>query len=568
MTIPSPEALRLEDVRFTYRSGERPALDGISLEIAKGEAVRLLGASGSGRSTLALTPNRIVPLHHRGTFSGTVRLFGEPVAGRPIAELAGTVGQVFQDFESQIFGTRVDLEAAFGCENLGVPRDEMRPRVHEALERVGLAGFEARDPATLSGGEKQRLAIASVLAMKPRLLVLDEPATDLDPLGREAVWALLGELREEGRTLLVVEPEAEEALAGRWVVLRDGRVALDGPAETSLRDPARLESLGIRPPDLARLASRLGLAPVLHSGKSVPVPDPVGVMTERIRERFVLDTTRIATSRAREPGPVALRLEGVGHSYEGGVEALAPLDLEFREGELVAIVGANGSGKTTAALAASGLLAARRGRVLLRGRDLRGLPAERRGREIGFVFQNPDQQIFAATVGEEVGFAARNFGASEEAARRSVADALEIVGLPGAEAKDPFVLTRGDRQRVAVASVLAAGPRLLVLDEPTTGLDPADQQRMMGLLAGLRDAGCTILIVTHAIGLACAWSDRLIVLDRGRLVADGPVREVMASAALERDSAVRRPSVVRLALRLGAPLLSVDELAAALRVRA
>ena len=555
-------ALVLEDVRFTYRGAVRPALDGLSLAVEEGETVWLLGASGSGRSTLALATNRIVPLHQRGAFSGRLFHFGQPAEGRTVSELAGIVGEVFQDFESQIFGTRVDLEAAFGCENLGVPPKEMRRRVREALERVGLAGFEQRDPVTLSGGEKQRLVIASVLAMQPKVLMLDEPTTDLDPLGRAAVWDVLRELKGQRRTLLLIEPETDEAdLGERIVVLEEGRKAEDGPSQALLARASLLERLGVRAPDLAALSERLALREPQMSVEAMAEEITHAGMSLDLRA-----TQRILAGGGQAgAGEEVLRFEGVHHSYDGNEESLAGVDLVFREGEFAAILGGNGSGKTTLAQLACGLLLPSRGRVLLRSEDVARIPVSLRGGQVGFVFQNPDQQIFAPTVREEVSFAPRNFGFDESAVESALKETLETVGLEGSEELDPFVMTRGDRQRVAVASTLAAGPRLLIMDEPTTGLDHRDQQRIMTLLGRLRDEGRTIIVITHAIGLASRWAGRLVVLHQGRVVADGPTREVLSSSSLIRQSAIRPPRIVQLALRLGAPLLSVEELAGALQ---
>jgi energy-coupling factor transport system ATP-binding protein len=325
------DALRFEDVHFTYRRGSRPALDGLSATLKAGECLWLLGRSGSGRSTLALTTNRIVPLHHRGELRGRIELFGLPVEGCTTAGLARTVGQVFQDFESQIFGSRVDLEVAFGCENLGITRREMHQRVSTALEQVGLAGFESRNPAHLSGGEKQRLALAGALAMRPKLLVLDEPTTDLDPLGRHSVWDLVRELRDQGTSLLLIEPETEEADLGERVgVLAAGRMVAEGPAPEILSRTSELDDAGVRPPDLSVLSERLGLPGPLSEIDEIERAIRAAGLVGGARDRS--SGERPGGSHGPGPGAEVIRLQGVRHSYPGGGEVLRGVDLEFREG--------------------------------------------------------------------------------------------------------------------------------------------------------------------------------------------------------------------------------------------
>jgi energy-coupling factor transport system ATP-binding protein len=492
-----------------------------------------------------------------------VRVFGEPTLGSSVAELARHVGLVFQDFEAQLFSTNVELEIAFGLENFAVPVDEIRSRVGEMLELVGLRGLERREPATLSGGQKQRLAIASVLALRPRVIVMDEPTTDLDPIGKGQVFSVARRLRERGTTLVVVEHEVEEVIgADRIAVVDDGRLATIGPPEEVLTRSAWLEGVGVQPPGAAHLLAVVGEEPVL---------DPDGAV-ERLRSRgFAVPSDRWEELRARDDerprayGRPLIELRGLEHRYPNGVVALSGADLVVRKGEFLAIIGSNGSGKTTLVKHLNGLLMPTSGEVSIDGTSTRNLTVKDLGLRVGYVFQNPDHQIFAETVRDEVGFGPRNHGLPDHDVGQRVDEAVEAVGLTGREEEDPFAMTKGERQRVAVASVLATRPEVIVLDEPTTGLDYREQGQMMELVRRLNAAGHTIICVTHAMWVVAAYAHRVAVLAEGRIIADGVTRDVFArEEELERAN-LKPPHVVTVTNRLGSTLLTVDEARRALR---
>jgi energy-coupling factor transport system ATP-binding protein len=551
-------AVRADRLSFSYRGQSGQALREIALAIGRGEYVAILGRSGSGRSTLCRAVNGLVPHFFPGDLRGQVLLFGEPVGQQRLSDLSRRVGTVFQDFEAQLFSTDVDLEVAFGPENYGIPREEIGRRVQEALEAVGLEHVRGRDPATLSGGEKQRLAIASILALGSEILVLDEPTTDLDPAGKERVLEVVGRLAGAGRTVLLVEQEAEW-LRGtdRILLLSEGGVAADGPPTDILWETRLLEKHGVRPPPLNVLFRDMGLE-----------EKPVGVEEagEVLRRRgYELDGARVDAVRRREEaaqryGEVLIDVMGLEFSYDGRRKALDGIDLAIREGEFLAIVGQNGSGKTTLAKHLNGLLKPGAGEVLYRGTSVVGRRMSELAREIGYVFQNPDQQIFCRTVAEEVAYGPANFGLTAGEAGTGIARALEAVNLAGKEAYDPFHLTKGDRQRVAVASVLSSSPGILILDEPTTGLDYSEQLQMMQLLRELNGAGHTVVVITHHLWVATHYAHRAVVMASGRICRDGPIREVFSDEEVLRDASLEAPEILRLARRLGHPLLTVAEL--------
>ena len=552
-------AISIRDLSFTYRGGGKKALDEINFNQEVGEFVTIMGRSGAGKSTLCRCLNNLIPAFQKGEFSGEILICGRRIEGLSVHQLARDVGIVFQDFEAQLFSTNVELEVAFGPENFGVPRDEIRRRVKEALDLVGLSGFENREPMTLSGGEKQRLAIASAFAIKPKILVMDEPTTDLDPQGREELFSLLRRLREQGITLLLVEHESEEVLnSDRIVIMDGGRIIRTGSPWEMLADVRFLERHGVRPPQVAELMLKLGYeTPSFKADEAYEVLRRDGWTIDRGKLQGIL-----AQDEVREAGygDVIFELKGLSHTYRNGLRALDEIDLTIREGEFVAIIGQNGSGKTTLVKHLNGLLKPTGGDVIFLGKSVRRWKTSDIGRLVGFVFQNPDHQIFANTVREEVSFSPRNYGFSEAEVISSVKEALRAVELEGYEEMSPFLLTKGERQRVALASVLACKPRVIILDEPTTGLDYHQQRRMMNLLKKLNEEGHTVIIVTHSLWTVAEYAHRVILLQNGKLVADGPVRKIFADEGMLWEAGLKPPEIVKLGRMLGADILSTKEL--------
>jgi energy-coupling factor transport system ATP-binding protein len=554
--------IRLEGVSFRYRAGTEPALRDVTCHIRPGELVGIFGRSGSGRSTLAATLNGTIPHLVRGDLTGRVRIAGEDIRAKRPRDLADRIGFVFQDFEAQLFSTNVSLEVAFGPENLGVDRAEIARRVERCLGVVRLAHLCHKAPAALSGGQKQRLALASVLALQPAILVLDEPTSDLDPVGRRELMDAIQALRRTADlTLLMIDPETDEmGWADRWIVLDGGRIVLDAPPRDLWDRVEDLDALGVKSFTLARLARRLGLAERWPDADAAAASirregwRVAGGAAERLRAR----------DRARDGGEALLEVDALTHRYPDGTEALAGVSCGIRRGEFVAILGQNGSGKTTLVKHLNGILTPTAGDIRLAGSSLRGQPSTVLSRRVGLVFQNPDHQIFAERVWDEVAFGPRLQGLSEAEVRRRVEEALDAVGLIGMGDADPFVLTKGGRQRVAVASTLATKPEVIILDEPTTGLDHRELQGMMALIEQLNAAGHTIIIITHAMDIAAAYAHRVILMDGGRILRDGPTRDVFADEHSIGQAALTPPPVVQVGNRLGVPALTLDELAGAL----
>jgi energy-coupling factor transporter ATP-binding protein EcfA2 len=533
--------------------------DGLSLTVSPGERVALLGPSEAGKSTLALCLQGLIPRMIKGEFRGLVEVAGCPTTSCRPRDLAGRVGILFQDFEAQLFLTRVDQEVAFGPENLGLPRKELQHRVKHSLSLVGLADLAPRDPATLSGGQKQLLALAAVLALKPKLLVLDEPTTDLDPLRVEELLETLDKLCQgQELTLMLLGEDLRLARhCTRVVLLKQGQVAADGPPEVVLRQVDRFRRLGLQAPELPALFHDLGQDPLpLTLAEAEAQGRRLGWDHEEFNEarRAVTEFTPTLTLPPQRGGkmetaPEVLALRRVTFAYPGSGPVFRDFSLNFRQGELTAILGPNGSGKTTLVKLLRGLLQPQAGAVW-------AAPEVQR---IGFVFQNPDYQLFAQEVWEEVAFGPRQLGLDQQEVERRVQTSLARVHLLERDQDDPFSLTKGQRQRLAVAGVLALAPQVIILDEPTTGLDFQEQQDLLGLIQELHAQGHTIIMVTHSMWATATYARRVVVLDQGRVVMDGPTREVLAQGETLAACRLKPPAVTQLSRRLGFLALTPEE---------
>lgn len=542
--------------RVTLRYGDDCALDDVTLEVPRGQRVCVLGANGSGKSTLAsvicglLAPDE-----------GDVELVGERVCEGGAPDLAAYrrarrgLGLVFQNPDDQIVTSVVADDVAFGPENLGLPRDEIRRRVDRELARVALTDYARADPSRMSGGQRQRVCIAGALAMEPQVLVLDEPSSLLDVRGREAIMRVMGRLAAAGATLVHVTHFMDEALeADRVIVMRAGRIVLDGAPREVFCDAntGLIDELGLELPfDLRLLRARRALAAGVDGGHA--------------RQALLSKN-----SAAREP---FCRVSGVSYSYTPRHAALDDVSFQVLEGETCAVVGQTGSGKSTLLRLLCGLEAPDAGSVEVAG----ATTATKRGRRdvrraVGYVMQHPERQLFAQTVESDVAFGPRNMGLPADEVARRVDHALDLVGLAAKKDLSPFELSGGQKRLAAIAGVLAMQPKLLVLDEPTAGLDPRGRAGLRRLLAELRAHGVTIVQVTHSMEDA-ARADRVVVLDESRVIADGTPAEVFSPDNAERLHAcglgIPRPlAYARELEKKGAPALgdplTIEELAAAL----
>ena len=552
--------VRLDHV--TLRYGDSLALDDVTLEVCRGERVCVLGANGSGKSTLAsvicglLAPDE-----------GDVELAGHAVCTGGVPDLAAyrdarrQLGLVFQNPDDQIVTSVVADDVAFGPENLGVPRAQIATRVARELRRIAMEKYAHADPSRLSGGQRQRVCIAGALAMEPAVLVLDEPSSLLDVRGRAAIMRVMGRLAAAGATLVHVTHFMDEALAAdRVIVMQHGHVALEGtPDEVFAAKNAQvIEALGLEMPFEARLATALRQAEATSDAVAAPGA-PSG--------------EKPAASAACAPAAElpAILARDLGFSYGPGAQALDGVSLEVPVRATTAIVGQTGSGKSTLLRLLCGLEAADAGSLTICGINA----ATKRGRRqvrraVGYVMQHPERQLFAQTVAEDVAFGPRNQGLSAAEVERRVAHALDLVGLADRRDASPFELSGGQQRLAAIAGVLAMEPELLVLDEPTAGLDPRGRARLRALMADLAAHGVTLLQVTHSMEDA-ARADHVVVLDQSRVLAAGTPAEVFCPANEPQLTAVGlglpRPLAYAREHALDARPLTLEALVAALRAQ-
>lgn len=543
----------------TLRYGDSVALDDVTLEVCRGERVCVLGANGSGKSTLAsvicglLAPDE-----------GDVELAGHAVCTGGVPDLAAyrdarrQLGLVFQNPDDQIVTSVVADDVAFGPENLGVPRAQISVRVARELRRVAMEKYAHADPSRLSGGQRQRVCIAGALAMEPAVLVLDEPSSLLDVRGRAAIMRVMGRLAAAGATLVHVTHFMDEALAAdRVVVMQHGRVALEGtPDEVFAAKNAQvIEALGLEMPFEARLAVALRQAGA--AGGAIAGPGAPS------------DEKPAACAPAAEP--LAILARDLGFSYGPDAQALDGVSLEVPAHATTAIVGQTGSGKSTLLRLLCGLEAADAGSLTVCGINA----ATKRGRRqvrraVGYVMQHPERQLFAQTVADDVAFGPRNQGLSTAEVERRVAHALDLVGLADRRDASPFELSGGQQRLAAIAGVLAMEPELLVLDEPTAGLDPRGRARLRALMADLAAHGVTLLQVTHSMEDA-ARADHVVVLDQSHVLAAGTPAEVFCPANEPQLTAVGlglpRPLAYACEHALDARPLTLEALVAALRAQ-
>lgn len=553
--------ISIADWTFCYKGKASPALMNIRASVEEGSLTCILGEEGAGKSSLCYSLNGLIPRFFQGTYQGKILVKGREAAKQKVAALSHQVGLVLQDFEAQLFSTNVELEMAFGPENLALPRPEIEKRLQRYLPKVGLEKLRRREPASLSGGQKQRLAIGSLLTLEPPILVMDEPTTDLDPLGAEEVLAVVRTLRQKGHTLLMVLPEPELAVEADQVwLMSGGQVRTQGPPQRILRDLPALAACGIKPPALTELFRALG-----WPGDPLLLPEAMTLINRHQLARPRENPSHPETIFPKR-GPGLIQAEGLEYVYPlYDQKALKGIDLTIAEGEFVAILGQNGSGKSTLAKHFNGLLKPTAGRLLIEGRPSMAYSPKNLARKVGYIFQNPDHQIFCRTVEEEVGFGPKVLGTDPASIRKRVAEALETVGLQGYEKQMPFTLTKGERQRIAVASVLAVRPQVIILDEPTTGLDFNHQRRIMDLFKGLNQKGHTIILITHSMWVAAEYAKRTIILKEGAVLLDGLTRRVFAEESLLAQTALKPPPLVQLSNRLGTQALTLTEMVQELR---
>ncbi len=520
--------IQLKDVSYLYptKIGEPIyALRGIGFTIREGERLAVIGPNGSGKTTLACCLNGLLSPTH-----GEIRVDGLKVGDQSATyRIRRLVGMVFQNPDNQIISTTVEREIAFGLENIGLPAGEIGRRVEWALRTFGLAEYREFSPHHLSGGEKQRLALASALAMRPKYLILDEPTSLLDPLGREEVNHIISQLEEFDISALVhITQFPEEAiLCSRLIVLHEGRIVLDGPPEDVFSQRDLLKRIGLKPPRLLEFVDELRGQGVNLKGLLYKRPD------ELVKLLLALKGVEVSKGGGPEPkkrkeSPAVIETESLHYTYNPGLpngrEALRGIDLRVGEGELIGLIGPTGSGKTTLAQHFNLLLTPTSGWIsLFGGKPSKVHPQEVR-RKVGFLFQFPEKQLFEETVFKDVAFGPINLKFPPKVVEERVRGSLKKVRLSYERfaPRSPFTLSGGEQRRVALAGVLAMEPQLLILDEPTVGLDPSGSDLVSEILKELHSAGKTVIFISHNLDLIFGLASRIVILHQGKIYNQGP----------------------------------------------
>ena len=531
----------IENLRWKYEAGEE-ALKGVSLKVRKGEFLGIVGPNGSGKTTLCLCMTGLIPQMVKGRWEGRVIVDGMDVTKTKLRDIVRSVGIVFQDPEVQLLKMTVEDELAFPLENFAVPREEMRKRVEWALKQTRMEEYRMKHPFELSGGQKQRVAIASVLALTPKIIILDEPTSDLDPIGKREVFDTLHRLKGK-HTIIVAEHETEELMkyADRLILLKDGKIIHeDRPSRFFYKIDV---DSGVHIPQLIMLSRLLGNVRNLTA------------IRELVKYGSVKHVREISPKRVESEE--AVKVSGLKFIYPDGTIAIDGVNLSIRKGEFTALIGPNGSGKTTLCKCIVGLLKPTEGNVKVDGR-------------IGMVFQNPDHQLFCKTVYEECAFGLRRMGLAEEEIKEAVADILKVVGLSGLENVEPFFLTKDKRQRLAIAATLATQPEIIIVDEPTTGQDVRQTRDIMDLLRRLNEKGKTILIVTHDMKVVAKYAGRTIVMKDGRIIADGETRDIFSRFDVLREASILPPQITIFGRKIipQTTVLTVEEMYELVKVRA
>ena len=568
--------IEVKDVTFTYSGAQRHALERVSLAVAEGEFVGVIGPSGAGKSTLAGVMSGAVPHHFTGELYGACLVDGKDTCEVTLTDVSRLVGSVLQDIDAQFVASNVRDELLFGLENFGVTRDEIPARMQQALETVGIEDLCDREIATLSGGQKQKVAIAAILALRPRVLVLDEPTAALDPASSTLVFETLREVnRSAGITVVVIEQKVAllSEYCSRVVVFEQGKLIFDDTPRKVFSHGERLREIGVDSPRVARVSNSLAAAGLCEPGGPALSVDEVAALVARIVGEGVRgavvegacavpvvpsspcdssidgDSVVAASSSART-GESVVRFEGVSYSYPGGGASVRALDFKVFPGEIVGIVGQNGAGKTTLTKLLNGLLKPAEGNVVVAGLNTREVPTSRIARHVSTLFQNPDRQICKDTVLDEVAFGLLLRGVSLDEASARAKATCERFGLPLDEA--PFSLSRGQRQMVALASVVVGEPQVIVLDEPTSGLDYREYMTVMETVRDMAAAGSAVVMVCHDMEVVSDFADRLVVMANGEILGRGTCADVFANDDLMQSAFVEPPQAIALAKKLAA----------------
>jgi energy-coupling factor transport system ATP-binding protein len=526
--------IEISNLSFTYENRTAPALSNINLAIEPREFVLLAGASGSGKSTLIKCINGLIPHRYVGVYSGRVSVREQPVPDSRFLALSITVGTVLQEADKQLVSSIVEDDVAFGPGNLALPRPEIEKRVKSSLDAMDIFGLRERSIFAISGGQKQRLAIADVLAMQPDIILFDEPLANLDSNGVHLMQSIFRTLHESGKTILVSEHRTEEVLRAkptRVVVIDKGKLVADSQDPKVL---VQFKNVLKVPADYA-----------LEDHETAPLTLPQ------------------EPNQQIAPGTELIRVEDVSFEYLGGVKALRCVNFAIHEGERVALLGNNGAGKSTLALALVGLLKPTSGRILINGKDTKKVSTSEIARTLCLVFQSPFSMLFARTVRDELSFGPKNLGFTSEQIASIVPETASRCSISHLLDGSPFASSFGEKKRICVGAVLTIQPKCIILDEPTAGQDYRSYSNFMNFICTLGEHVRSFVVITHDPDLAIEYTNRAIVLNDGKIIADGETRKVLADTSILKEGAIRETSQIEMSLKAtqGKEVLRLADLA-------
>ncbi len=496
------QPLVIENLSFRYRDRQGAAIHNISFAANAGEILLIAGASGCGKTTLIRAINGLIPRSYKGEVDGRILVFGEDTAKMKLSTISQKIGTVLQDPERQILGTKVLSEVAFGLENLGLTREEIFQRVDEALAHLKITHLRNRDTFLLSGGEKQKVALAGVLAMRPSILLLDEPLASLDPASAAETLDAVRTLADEGMTVLMVEHRVEDVLRihpERVLYMSEGEIRYLGDV-SGLSKAVNYREVKLPADDIVERA------------KKYPAPGQIQILPG-------------AAGRTSKDEAL-VKFENVAFGYDSDVEVLHGINLEIKRGDVIAVLGPNGAGKTTFVKHAIGLLKPKAGRVLVNGKDTKESSVAEIASTLGYVFQSPSHMLCAPTVREELAFGPTNLKHPKDQIEQEVKEALRIVNLSEKEQDPPLALSFGQQKRVSIAAILAMRSRILVMDEPTAGQDYQNYMNFMDSILQMPGFEA-VMFITHDVDLAVIYANRVLLVADGRLVADGSPHDVL-----------------------------------------
>lgn len=552
--------IEIQELTFKYSGAKTNALENISLTIEKGDFVGIIGESGAGKTTLCNCINGLIPHHYTGDYYGSVKVSGNDTFETNAGKLALKVGSVFQDIESQLTGYFVEDEILFGLENFGIPSDQIENRIASALQTLGISELRHREISTLSGGQKQKVVFSAILALEPEILVLDEPTGELDPASSVQIFSLLKKLNEEkGITILIAEQKIMLLCeyVKKLIVLEKGTCVHYGEIRSTLTHQREMEEAGINCPRVLTLTGKMEkeeLLPEELRGKGricLNANEAAQIIKKVTGDRTIKvqvnQNDQNNTNTSTEDNTV-LEFSNVSFSYNETAN-VRNLNAKIKKGDFTAIIGSNGAGKSTFSKLCNGLLKPSSGEVFVLGKSTRNEKVSNLAKHIGFLFQNPDRQICCQTVREEIAFSLINNNVPKEEIDERVEKTIKEFGFnPDTE---PFNMSRGQRQRLCLACLIALNPEILILDEPTTGLDYRECMEVMEKIQTLNKNGTTVIMVCHDMEVVLDFAKNIIVMNRGEILGEGPARSVLSNTELLQKARLLPPQIAQVAMLLG-----------------